>query len=130
LRENDTLEFCRQAGQKSINRLFTESEIRHLYTGWPKQTLDDLLKSLSPCSTEIGSERMWQERAVDDWLAERQPDDGRDKVLPGGKVRLGGPVDEGITRLPWLLLEAILATEGHEIDESKAMDHVYGDDDK
>ncbi len=113
LATDDTLEFCKQAGRKGINRPFTKEDILSKYAGYPEVVFDDLFRSFRHHDANGRGEPIWIEELIDKWLtnryANRVADDGRDKVIPPSSVRIAGHIVNGLTTTEWKILKSVLS---------------------
>ena len=132
LRSIDTLEFCKQRGNKGIRRLFTKAEIRREYTGYPDDVLDEFFASVRHDDVSREGQAVWHEAVVDGWLDERytrnRADDGRDKAIPPNSVRINGVVCSGLTLNEWRLMDALLSSDKGSMMVDDAIDLLYAND--
>lgn len=132
LRPDDTLEFCKQRGNKGIRRMFTKAEIRREYTGYPDDVLADFFASVCHDDVSREGQAVWHEAVVDGWFDERysrkRADDGRDKAIPPNSVRINGAVHNGLTLNEWRLMDALLSADKVSILVDDAIEVLYADD--
>lgn len=135
LEGGETLEFCKQYGQKGIERMLTEEAIRREYVGIPKDVLDEMFQHFAHDDQNTDRERVWLESAVDGWIRDyysrNRADDGRDMVIPPKSVRLSGQTYHDFTNFEWRILEAVLQNQSQEgvgVAFDVVIEHVWGHD--
>ena len=132
LQPGDTLEFCKQRGNKGVRRMLTRAEILGAYTGYPATVMDELFSVLPPDDAGDDGQGMWHESAVDGWLDERyarlRSDDGHDRAIPPSGVRINGVVYDGLTLIEWRLLDKLLSARPPSVPVEDVIEHLYSDD--
>lgn len=70
LQPDDTLEFCKLAGRKAIDRLFLLDQIENEY-GFTSELCDQVAASLPSFSTNRNGQALYLESAIDRWIENR-----------------------------------------------------------
>ena len=131
LQSNDTLEFCKQTGDKGGRRMLSMDDILREYTGFPPKVLEDVFANVPHHEVAVEGQPRWFELAIDEWLDRRymrQGDDGRDKAIPPDSVRINGMVYDELTQNEWRLIDALLKAPDMSIPMDDAIELLYADD--
>lgn len=131
VQSNDTLEFCKQTGDKGGRRMLSMGDILREYTGFPPKVLEEVFANVPPHEVAAEGQPRWFELAIDEWLDRRymeRVDDGRDKAIPPDSVRINGSVYNGFTQNEWRLIDALLKAPDTSVTVDDAIELLYADD--
>lgn len=87
LESNDTLEFCKRAGRKAINRLFAMEQIEKEY-GLTAELCNQIAAGVTPLGMNGGGQALYSESAIDGWIECRSTGIDKTQLLQNVAVDL------------------------------------------
>lgn len=129
VKDGDVVEFCKQFGQKGMNRMFTEAQIQSEY-GLPQKLFAELLPLLKPVSKSDNGQVLYLECHIDkviETLCLRfAPPDDSDRMIPPDAMFLDGRKYDDITTLEYKLMALLIAKAC--VPATDVIDYIYDHD--